>query len=203
MIRTVALCVLVGVLSLGNAPGQDKGAKKESMPSQEEMTKRWQEAMTPGEGHKVLEGLVGSWITTTSVWMEGPDRPPSVSSGTAECKWTLGKRFVQMDMTGEMMGMPMAGIGFTGYDNFKKKYINFWIDNTSTAMFTSEGTLSKDGKTMTMMGKMDEPSTGEKNKPVKYVDTFVGPDKHVFEIHDLSIKVGKTKVVEIVYERKK
>jgi hypothetical protein len=195
----VGLCLLGVTASIA----QEKGAKKVAMPSQEEMTKRWQDSMTPGDSHKALESFVGSWTTQSSVWMDGPEKPPSVSPGTAEVKWVLGGRFLQMEMTGEMMGMPMNGIGFTGYDNFKKKYINFWIDNTATAMFTSEGTVSKDGKVFTYLGKMDDPVTQEKNKPVKYIQTIVGSDKHIFEIHDMSIKGGKTKVVEMVYERKK
>jgi hypothetical protein len=174
------------LLGVTASVAQEKGAKKNAMPSQEEMTKRWQDSMTPGDSHKALESFVGSWTTQSSVWMDGPEKPPSVSPGTAEVKWVLGGRFLQMEMTGGMMGMPMNGIGFTGYDNFKKKYINFWIDNTATAMFTSEGTV-----------------TQEKNKPVKYIQTIVGSDKHIFEIHDMSIKGGKTKVVEMVYERKK
>lgn len=139
-------CVCVVIAA--TAAAHDDG-KKKAMPSQEEMMKRWQDAMTPGDAHKVLEQFVGSWETESSTWMEGPDKAPSVSKGTAEVKWVLGGRFLQQEMTGEMMGMPMSGIGFSGYDNFKKKYNSFWIDNTATAIYTSEGTINKDGTVMT------------------------------------------------------
>lgn len=197
---TCLVCICMMVVLSGIA--QDK-TKKKAMPSQEEMMKRWKDAATPGDAHKVLDNFVGSWETESSVWMDGPDKPPSVTKGSAEVKWILDGRFVQQDMTGEMMGMPMTGTGISGYDNFKKKYTSFWIDNTSTAMFASEGTIAKDGKVLTYLGKMDEPSTGEKDKKVKYVETIVDHDKHVFEIHDLSIPGPNKKVVEIVYSRKK
>ena len=198
------IAFLLGICLLITAPvtAQDK-SKKKAMASQEEMMKQWQEAMTPGEAHKVLEPFVGSWETESKTWMGGPDKPPAVSKGTAEVKWVLGGRFLQQEMTGEMMGMPMSGVGFSGYDNFKKKYNSFWIDNTATAMFTSEGTLSKDGKVLIYYGKMDEPMTGEKDKKVKFVDTIINHDKHIFEIHDLALRSPNQKVVEIVYERKK
>ncbi len=194
---------ILGICLLFAIPGSAEDKTKKAMLSQEEMMKRWQEAMTPGDAHKLLDQFVGSWETEGSTWMEGPDKPPSVSKGTAEVKWALGGRFLQQDVIGEMMGMPMNGIGFSGYDNFKKKYNSFWIDNTATAMYTSEGTISKDGTVITYFGKMDEPMTGEKDKKVKFVETIIDHDKHVFEIHDLSMPGPNKKVVEIVYTRKK
>jgi len=102
-----------------------------------------------------------------------------------------------------MMGMPMTGMGVTGYDNFDKKYVSFWIDNLSTAMYLSEGSIDPAGKVLSLYGKMDEPMTGEHDKNVKYVSRVVDPDKFVFEIHDLAIPEPNTKVVEVVYTRKK
>ncbi|MBM2846270.1 MAG: uncharacterized protein HW407_1582 [Bacteroidetes bacterium] len=182
------------------ASAQEK--KKAGEPSEEEMMKKWKEAATPGEAHKKLDDMVGSWESESQMWM-APGQPPTVSKGTSEMKWILGGRFLQQEMTGEMMGMPMNGIGLTGYDNFKKKYIGFWIDNTSTSMYTMEGALAKDGKSITFYGRTDDPVTGEKDKKVKYVTRFIDKDKHAFEIHDLSLKAPNTKVVEVTYTRKK
>ena len=190
---------LLVTLGAGFALPQDN--KVSGKPSEEEMMKRWQEAATPSGAHKKLDDLAGSWETESHMWM-APGQPPSVSKGTAEMKWILGGRFLQQEMSGVMMGMPMQGIGLTGYDNFKKKYVGFWIDNTSTAMYTMEGTAGKDG-TITFTGRTDDPATGEKNKKVKYVTRFVDKDKHVFEIHDLSLKAPGTKVLEITYTRTK
>ncbi len=167
------------------------------------MMKKWMEAATPGEPHKKLNDMVGTWQTTMRSWMNGTDGEPTVSKGSSEVKWVLGGRFLQQDAKGEMMGMPFNGIGFTGYDNINKKYVGFWIDNSSTGIYPSEGTLDKEGKVLTMIGKMDDVTTGEHDKTIKYVYRFINKDKHVFEMHDLSLPEGKTRVGEIEYIRAK
>jgi len=196
------LLVVFAIVAFGTISVSAQEKKKAGEPSEEEMMKKWKEAATPGEAHKKLDDMVGSWESESQMWM-APGQPPTVSKGTSEMKWILGGRFLQQELTGEMMGMPMNGIGLTGYDNFKKKYIGFWIDNTSTAMYAMEGILDKDGKTITFFGKTDDPVTGEKDKKVKYVTRFINKDKHVFEIHDLSLKSPNTTVVEITYTRRK
>ena len=198
------ICALVLALLLGstvsNVMAQEK--KKRKMPSQEEMMKRWQEIMTPGEPHKKLEAFVGSWDAEVKMWMAGPTGEPSVSKGTAEYTMALGGRYLQQEVSGDMMSQPMKGVGYTGYDNFRKKYVGFWIDNMGTGMFTMEGTMDKDGTTLTMLGKMDEPMTGEKDKKVKYVTRWVDKDTHVFESYDLTAYGDKKPVLVITYTRK-
>lgn len=177
--------------------------EKEQQAMKDEMMKKWMEVSTPGDSHKKMDDLVGTWDATVSTWMEGPGKPPTVTKGTSEQKWVLGGRFIQQEMKGEMMGMPFNGMGLMGYDNFNKKYTFVWVDNSSTQMSTSEGTIDPSGKVFTYYGKMDEPMTGEHGKTVKYVSRIVSKDKNVFEIHDLSIPEPNTKVMEIVYTRKK
>ncbi len=57
------------------------------------------------------------------------------------------------------------------------------------------------GKVLTFLGKMDEPMTGQKDKPTKYIIRILGPDKHVMEMHDLTLG-EKSKVFEMTYTRK-
>jgi hypothetical protein len=115
----------------------------------------------------------------------------------------LGGRYLQQDVTSEMMGQPFAGTGFTGYDNVKKKYVGFWIDNMGTGMSTMDGVLDKDGKSLTTWGKMDDPMTGEKNKKVKYVTRFVDTDTQVFETYDVSTYGDKKPTMQVTYKRRK
>ena len=105
--------------------------------------------------------------------------------------------------TGELMGTPLSGIGYTGYDIYNKKYVGFWIDNSSTAMFTMEGAFDQSAHTLTMYGKVDEWMTGERDKNVKYVFRFQGADSFVFEVHDLSVAGAGGMMMEIVYRRAK
>jgi hypothetical protein len=206
MKRTLLLCcILVLALTMfvpGGAIAQDKKKPGKKMPSQEEMMKRWQEAITPGEAHKKLEAMVGMWDAEVKMWMGGVNVEPTISKGTSENKLVLGGRYVQQDFTSEMMNQPFSGVGFTGYDNFNKKYVGFWIDNMSTAMSTMDGNVDKDGKTFTLWGKMDEPMTGERGKKVKYVTTVVDNNKHVFEVYDLTLNKEKP-IMQITYTRKK
>ena len=52
---------------------QDKSKGGEKAPAiSEEMMKKWAEAGTPGEPHKVLDQFVGKWDVSTRMWFEGP-----------------------------------------------------------------------------------------------------------------------------------
>jgi hypothetical protein len=203
--KPVSVAVVVCVLSFLSV-GLHAQEKKKSQPSKphltmEEMTKRWQESATPGDAHKRMAEMEGQWDTRMTIWMGGPGSEPSISKGAAEFTMIMDGRFLQQTMTGEMMGVPMTGMGFYGYDNFKKKYTTFWIDNTGTATFHSEGVMEKDGKTITYWGKMDEPATGEKDKKVKYVLAKQDESEYIFRIYDVA-KYGENEpVMEIEYTR--
>jgi hypothetical protein len=210
MNHRLLLCGAACAVALSALPLQGKSQekdKKETPTTQgaemDAMMKKWMEAATPGEPHKKLNDLVGTWQTTMRSWMNGPDGEPTVSKGSSEVKWVLDGRFLQQEAKGEMMGMPFGGIGFTGYDNFNKKYVAFWIDNSSTGMYPSEGSIDKQGKVLTMVGKMDDVTTGEHDKTIKYVYRFINKDKYIFEMHDLSLPEGKDRVGEIEYVRTK
>jgi hypothetical protein len=198
----VALLALT-ILVVGESVAQEKKKASKKMPSQEEMMKRWQEAMTPGDAHKKLEALVGTWDAEVKTWMGGPTGEPMVSKATSEVKSVLGGRYVMEEVTGVMMNQPFNGVGYTGYDNFNKKYVGFWIDNMGTGMTTLEGSADKAGTTFTMWGKMDEVATGEKGKKVKYVTRVIDNDKHVFEMFDVTTYGDKKPTMQITYTRKK
>ena len=191
-----ALLVIEVTLSLGQE-------KKEAMPSMEEMMKKMMAAATPGEMHKKLDVFVGSWKTKSSMWPEGPGKPPTVTEGSATYEWVLGGRFLKEEFKGTVMGKPINGIGYNGYDNMRKKYTMFWIDNMGTVMSTGDGSFDQSGRVLTYYGKMDQPITDEFDKTVKYVMTIVNPDDFIFAIHDLTKPADQTKVLEIEYTRAK
>lgn len=192
----ILFCGLMLAVFFMSASAQDKAAM-------DEMMKKWMEMASPGEAHKKLGDFVGTWETTSTMWMEGPDKNPTVTKGTCETKWVLDGRFIIDDFKGEMMGKPFLGIGLTGYDNLKKKYVGFWADNSSTAMYMMEGNFDQSGKVLTLWGKADDMMTGERDKIVMYVLKLDSKDKHTFEFHDSALPAGKSKVGEIIYVRKK
>lgn len=134
-------------------------AKKVASKAMDEaaMMAAWQKAMLPGEGHRRLEPLVGNWLArTTFQW--GPDTPPDVNEGTSEHRWVLGGRFLEQVYRGLSMGMPFEGIGYTGYDNVRRKYVGTWMDSFGTGLMLSDGVGRPSARAMSFVAEAYEPS---------------------------------------------
>lgn len=84
--------------------------KKPTEAEMQAMMETYQKLATPGEPHKQLTSLAGSWTTHTKSWMD-PSQPPTESNGTAEMKALLDGRFLQQEFNGEMMDSPSPGSG--------------------------------------------------------------------------------------------
>jgi hypothetical protein len=197
-----ALLVVIAALAIG----ADEKAKKTAPAKGGQMDEKAMMEMmakysTPGPEHKALEQFVGTWDTTAKMWM-APGTPPQETTGTAENKMALGGRFLEQHHEGTFMGQPFTGMGYTGYDLYKKQYIGSWMDSMGTSMMISTGKADPSGKTMTMTGKMDDPMDG-KTKAFKETVTVVDNDHYVFEMWGPDPS-GKTfKWLEIHYMRKK
>ena len=179
----------------GHAHDQDGGHGMDEAGMQDMMA-MMQKMGAPGDNHKMLEYFVGDWDAT--IHMHGmPD-----SQGSAKTHSLYDGRFIAQEFSGDMMGMPMEGVQVFGFDNYKNKFRAVWIDSVSTTMLVSEGLLDQTGKQLTMYGEMDEYMTGEHDKMVKYIYRIIDEDSYVFEIHDLGIVPGDTKVMAITYNRK-
>jgi hypothetical protein len=187
-------------LSVGSASAQDKPAPPMSAEEKAAMEK-WMAAATPGAPHKSIASMAGTWTAKVSSWMK-PGDPPMVSEGTSEQKMILDGRFLEQRFTGSIMGQPFHGLGHSGYDNFKKKYVSTWMDTMGTMVLVMEGTADGTGKVVTYTGTMDDVTTGKPAK-IKSVMTVIDPDHHQFEMWgpDPTGKVYKT--MEIHYHRKK
>jgi hypothetical protein len=207
------IIILCAGFAFSQAKDEKKGSAAGQQPTQAqmaEMMKKWEANATPGENHKHLEHFVGSWDLTMKMWMGGPESKPTVSKGTAETKWVLGKRYVQESLKAEMkmpgadgkeMAMPFEGLGLTGYDNFKKIYVGTWADDMGTQLLTLRGNYDSAKKTLAMYGEMDEPALDTYGRMFKAVTRIIDKDNHVFEMYDLH--VGENfKVMEIAYKRK-
>lgn len=195
--RTLAATVLVA-FTAALAFADDPKAK--AGPSQAEM-EAMMKAATPGDAHKKLNAMAGTFNADVKMWME-PGAPPSGGTGVAENHWALDGRFLQQNFTGNFMGMPFTGVGYTGYDNIKKKYIGTWMDTMTTSMMISTGTANADGKSYTFTSTMDDPMTG-KSSPVKETVTVVDDDHHTLEMWGAGPDGKMFKMMEIAYTRKK
>ena len=122
------------------------------------MMEIYRKVVTPGESHKLLSKLEGSWTTKTRGWLEG--KPAMESTGTCEQKLVLDGHYLQQIYTGDMMGAPFSGINLLGYNNHTKKYESVWLDSMSTAIYFFAGKGSADGRTITQESSYDDPVKG-------------------------------------------
>lgn len=174
--------------------------KPKAAPGQAEM-EAMMKAATPGDAHKKLNAMAGTFNADVKMWMQ-PGAPPAGGAGVAENSWALDGRFLEQHFTGNFMGMPFTGMGFTGYDNIKKKYVGAWMDTMTTSMMISSGTANADGKSYTFTSTMDDPMTG-KSSPVKETVTIVDDDHHTLEMWGAAPDGKMFKMMEIAYTRKK
>lgn len=166
------------------------------------MMEKWGAFMTPGEPHKMLASLAGSWATQTTFWM-APEAPPTTTDGASQLEMILDGRYLAEKNSGMFNEMPFLGNGLTGYDNMKKKYVATWIDNMGTGIMVSEGTYDAASKTFEFMGVAPDPMAGE-YKPMKTVHKLAGSDRMVVEMSSPTPDgKGWWKTMEITYTRKK
>lgn len=179
-----------------------KGGKKKGAGHDPDaaMMEAWQKSMTPGAGHRRLEPLVGTFETTSKIWMQ-PGAPPSEGSGVSKHKWVLGGRYIEQSYRGKTMGMPFQGVGYTGYDNVQKKYVGSWMDSMGTGIMTSVGTGKPSAKKMEFESTVADPVTG-KNTKFRTIVRVKDNDRHSFEMWGKGPGGKEFRTMLIDYKRK-
>ena len=195
----ILMCVAL-LVSLPAFAGEGHEHGREMSAEEAEMMKKWEEYRTPGDHHKHLEALVGSWSAQVSHWM-APGAPPQESTGSCTYAWVMGGRYLKQEFQSSFQGMPFEGYGLTGYDNFKKKHNSFWIDSMGTGMYPGTGTCTDNGKTMEVHMEMDDPMTGQTGLKMRGVTRILGEDKHVFEMYAPGPDGNEYKSMVITYTR--
>jgi hypothetical protein len=102
----------------------------------------------PVQEHEWLNNLVGSWKTESEMTM--PSGEKANATGTEKVQnlgglWAYGEGEGQMPDGGSMQYK--SGIG---YDVSFKEYRGFWIASVSSHLWKYTGTLSEDGKKLTL-----------------------------------------------------
>ncbi len=196
-------CLLVLVLVVAAYSMQEAKKSPAAKPPMDEKTamEMMQKLATPGEGHKKIDTMAGTWTMKQLMWMK-PGEKPAESGGTSEFRWVLGGRFMEQKAEGTFMNMPFSGLGYTGYDNYKKKYVSTWMDNFGTAVLQTTGSFDAAGKVLSMSGKMDDFTTG-KVVTVREKTTLVSKDEILFEMYGPAPDGKEYRMLEIRYLRKK
>lgn len=154
---------------------------------------------TPGDNHKLLAKMSGTWNATVTFWMQ-PGAPPMTSTATAVNEMIMGGRYLQSKNTGTMMGQPFEGMSVTGYDNAKKIFFATWIDNFGTGIMTLTGNWDDAAKALVFTGTEVDPASG---KDITIREVFRNPDDNTQIMEMYSNMQGKeVKNMEIKYTRK-
>jgi hypothetical protein len=164
---------------------------------QEEMMKKWQEYMTPGDVHQTFAKLTGDWKAT--VTMYDPSGQEMSSEAVTTFEMILGGRYLKSTFKGNMMGMPYEGTGLDAYDNAAKEYLSTWVDNMGTGIMFMKGKWDDTEKAIVYLGTSTDPMTG-KEQPVKSISKTID-DNHFVQTM-FNVMDGKDiKAMEISYSR--
>jgi hypothetical protein len=194
------------VLSQDKAKGHDHDKPGQGMPKmspeEQAMMAKWQEYATPGENHKLLAFKEGKWTCAVKMWMD-PNKPANESTATAEYKWMMDGRYLSDNTEGTFNGQPFHGHGLNGYDNLKKKFISFWIDNMGTGFMTAEGTYDPASKTFKFTGESPNLESGRYVK-TRSEEKVIDNDHWTVSMYEPHSGDGKEfKSLELTYTRVK
>lgn len=187
MLMIVCLCL----------PSPSQEAKKD----QQKMMEEYMKLMVPHENHAYFKNFVGNWDVKSTAWME-PGAQPSVGQNSSQAELIMGGRFLKMAFKGNMFGQPFEGLQIVGYDNLEKKYITFWIDNSSTSFYFTSGSRDESGKVMNETGLWPDPMTGGKMK-VRAVTRIISQDEYIYELYMVGPDGKEFKSLENRATRKK
>ncbi len=191
VLSTMALLVAIPAWSIAD------DAKKQPPADPSAAEQPWAEFAKLGEEHRQLARLVGEWKVEAKSYYANPDQPET-SEGTATFRLLMGGRYLQQNFRGQFGGRSYRGMGVSGYDNAKKKFIGMWIDNMGTGMLTTEGAYNEETHELVETGVASSPSGEEK---MKMVSRYVDDDQFTFTMYTVQPNGKEVKSMEMIYTR--
>jgi len=205
----MALVVFVGAGAFSQEQAEEKPA--EEMPAKEEqapeaekspeeiMMESYLKYAGPADQHEYLKFFVGAWDVLVKSWVD-PEAEPHVSQGVAEAKLIFDGRFLSVKFRTKFMKPVMEGIQMNGFDLFKEKYFTLWIDNMSTNLSITYGTLDEENKVLTEEGMWPDYMTGGERK-VKAVTTILKENEYMWQMFYFNEEGQEYKVMENIFKR--
>ena len=123
----------------------------------------------PVAEHEWLKNVIGEWRVESEMVM-GPDGETAKSEGTESVRSVAGLWAIGEGKGAMPDGTPLTMMNGLGYDVSFKEYRAFWLMSASSHLWKSVGTLSEDGKTMTL--DCEGPSMTEDGKTAPYRDVI-------------------------------
>lgn len=190
--------LVVAAVLLVSAPvtiAAEGGAK----PDPAQMQAMMEQMGKTGPEHEQLKKAIGEWSVEESAYMD-PSQPPMKTQYKATFSEALGGKWVKQELTGEFMGKPYTGLGYSGYDTLAKQYVVTWMDTMSTVGMMMKGKASADGKTITYEGRMEHCPMTSGPMDTRAVLTMESADRMTFSMS--GIMDGKpVKMFDSVYTR--
>lgn len=190
------LFALTFVLALATHAA-DKKEPAASAPDMQKMMAMWAKLNQPGEPHAEFQKSTGTWKAEEKHF-HGPDS--FTAKGSSTFKTILGGRYILQEYKSESPMGKFEGMGITGYDNIKKRYVMTWMDNMSTGIVMATG-VKKD-KATNFSSRQIGPDG--KSSLVRMQMREVSADKMIFTMWSKANGEKKyAKTMEITYTRVK
>ena len=151
--------LIIAVLALGGVAEAQPATPTEIQPDED--LDSWIASLgEPGEGHQVLEAIVGTWEGKGTIW-DAPDSAPVSITASVERRWVLGGRYLREEISIRSNdGVVLEALGFIGYNNEAAQYELLNIDTASTAMLLETGKFDPDSQKLMIHGSFRDPATG-------------------------------------------
>ena len=180
-----------------------------SPPDQADLTKRMVELSKPGENHKLLASLAGTWEFTGKHFPDDPSEKPIEIKGSCVRKPLWEGRYFLTETTGGKLPMPWADgrevaykdMILDGFDNLKMKFVRAMIDNHwDTGILTYEGNYDAVTRTIAYEAELeDSPRVKTKTRWLLRIQDNDHYMEEIYEEHD----GRQVKGTEIHYRRVK
>lgn len=168
------LAVLAAALPL---EAQKTAKEAEAIPEWE----KYKPFRHPGENHRLLDSLEGTWTTTLRAWLHGSPPPEVALDARLEARWILDGRYLQLDYRHTGPELDLEGRYYFGYDPIEGHYYNLLIANDHVIPLHSKGAWDGEKKTLSFRGIEYDPVTGDSFEKREHF-TFLAPDRIGYEL---------------------
>lgn len=182
-------------------PAAPSAAPKDAKPGDQGMPEMPGMPPPPGEHHKWLDQLIGTWSVETEM-IPGEGQPPMKATGTDVAR-SIGGRWVIAELNAEMPGMGTMNAMLTlGFNPETGKYQGTWVDSMTDHLWVYVGTLDPTKKILTLEAEgpnMKDPTKGN----MKYRDVIEIKSADHRTLTSSVLDDGKwVKIVSANYRRK-
>lgn len=157
------------------------------------------EAPAAPAGLAWLEQLAGEWETEGEAFV-APGEPPLRTKGTESVR-RLGDLWIVSEVESRFMDIPFSAVFTLGYDPETETFVGTWIDSLSSHLWHYEGTLSADGKSVTLA--KEGPCIRTPGRDARYRDVIEirGPNERV--LTSRALIDGEWETMVTVHSRRK